>query len=152
MSFPTIESGSFWLQSKIFNHKKASYFVISRDIISGSGNNFIYFLEVQFWLVTRPRQKVGESILYFLLFIGFLFLLYPYLESEESCNIKDLVVRSQIHSGEKRPIWKAEGRKNRGFSRLESQSTWPKALPFPPYSQTTTIHLDFVTLCWTKNH
>jgi len=75
---------------------------------------------------------VSESILDFLLFIGFLFLLYPYLESEESCNIKDLVVRSQIHSGEKRPIWKAEGRKNRGFSRLESQSTWAESTTIPP--------------------
>jgi len=75
---------------------------------------------------------VSDSILDFLLFIGFLFRLYPYLESEESCNIKDLVVRSQIHSREKRPIWKAEGWKNRGFSSLQSQSTWSKSTSIFP--------------------
>jgi len=41
VSFPTIES--FWLQSKIFNHKKSIYFVINRDITWEWGNNFIYF-------------------------------------------------------------------------------------------------------------
>jgi hypothetical protein len=67
---------------------------------------------------------------YLKLKIGFFFCLYPYLDCDERCNIKDLVVRSQIHSGEKRPIWMAEERKNRGFSWLEASLLGSQALPF----------------------
>jgi hypothetical protein len=41
---------------------------------------------------------VNENILAFVLFIGFHFRLYPYLDSEEESYIKVLVDRSQIHS------------------------------------------------------